>query len=74
MARVLDLDLSEVFGGSAIEIHSATGMQAEIHRVGGTDKFEAQPVHVVGAVALVGCEKAFRGRVGTHDQSYIGRS
>ena len=66
--RVLHLDLGEVLGGGAVQVHSAAGQEGEVHRVHRAQQVEALPVGVVLALAADGCERALRRGVGTDDQ------
>ena len=72
VTRVLDLHPGEILLSGAEQIHAATGIEAEVHRVGGADELEAQPVGVVRTVALIGLQEALRCGVGADDQRNVG--
>ena len=71
MARVLHLDVGEVFQGGAVEVHAAAGQQGEVDGVGGADEVKALPVGVVFAFSADGGEEAFGGGVGADDQGDV---
>ena len=68
VAGVLHLDLGEVLGRGAVEVHPAAGEQREVHRVGRAEQVEPQPVGIVAAFAADRGEEALRRGVGADDQ------
>ena len=73
--RVLHLHPREVVAGRAVDVHASTRVQREVHRVGGTEQVEAQPVGVVLAIAAAdGGEEALRRGVGADHEHDVGEA
>ena len=70
---VLHLDLGEVRGGGAVEVHATAGVEREVGRVGHPQQPEAQPVRVVPPLAGVGRQEPLRRGVGTDDEGHLGQ-
>ena len=68
---VLDLDLREVLGRRAVEVHPSPREQREVHRVHRADQVEALPVGVVLALAADRGESPLRRGVGADHQRHI---
>ena len=71
VARVLHLDAGEVVGGRAVDVHAASCVEREVHRVGCPQQVEAQPVGVVPALAADRREESLRRGVGTDHQRHV---
>ena len=72
--RVLHLHACEILAGRAEELHPPARVQTEVGRVRRAEQAEAQPVGIVAALALVGCEEAFRCRVRADDEGDVAES
>ena len=71
VATVLHLDQGEVLSCRTMEFHTSTGVEAEVHRVGGPHQMKTKPVRVVRAAALIGRQEPVRGGVGADHQCHV---